>query len=1019
MGDSTMTFGFDLVSLVILGILALCALVQARRGGIRSFISFALVTAAALVAFFGARPIAEMMMEVDISALNIALPSGEVATNLEALIMGFINSQEMVADIVSASPAIESLILQLPVAVVSLILFLVIFILLKPVTVILYGFFKLFVPKRDAYGRKRKKNYFAGLLFCLARTLVAVSVLMVPVVGIYNVLEVTIPELEKTSFAEDESMKEIFDAGKGAVEDYTTSVTYGIMNTVQLKTLYQMGFDKLTEIELQDGSKTPLFTEITKLLPVAGEAMKLAEIDFENLKSEDIGTLANILINLAESDMAADIMADVLKDAANDILNGEGAFGITLSDMDPATADMMRDVFGAFSEADKASVQQDLAVIGGCLEVVKDAGLIEELFTDSGEVNLDGLLDAISEKMDEEDSTFVDDIFAELEKSPRLAPLTGSLTNFAMSQGAAALGIPYNAGAVHDTMISDVNNTLNNNNVAEINMATVHAEIERQAGNSPAVRLPYRVTLLSAGEGNDYQRFMDAFLGLIDAVDNAAPKYEEGIDGDDIVYPILGATYRYNKSEMRWTLVPAGAEVKSSVAAVLAKEIVIAAQAGKVNESDKSFTAEQVTAVIKNVADNSGAAAPIKAVAAKLADKENFVTTKITFKADIAINAANTDTKKLASALNDILVVAKDVLVALPGEGEDSGDSNMINTLLSGDTLKKLGSALDKLNEIEKPSENPEAPKKNISANLLQGVVNTLPDDESSKPLKDTLNQVIEGVKDPNKDVNFEDVLGGVGDASSAILGLLDYIEIEDPTEEDHNNAVEKLSVGLAGIRNMKADALDLLKDSLLSNVKDMIPEDSEDISELLTNLIDKIAEYKKGTSLTPEDLKGDAEALISLYEYIAEDKVGVGSHEVLTTIMNKIESSELMVFVTTDILQELADTLLVSDDADASYLGIVIPKDEIFTAAYIGGTTTGMGDRFVTELFTIVASEAFLTDSKANLALAVEILEFFVEQPGASLADTVNSAKTANLSLAELELTGTVFAGLLTIYAE
>ncbi len=1007
---------FDVVVLVAFGIMALIALFQAPRGGIRSFISLVLVAAAAVFSFLAAQPIARAIMTFDISSFGfVTLADGSVAPSLEAWMMDFLQNTEGVSDIVTASPAIESLIRQLPVAVGSIVIFMVLFLLLKPVTAILYGFFKLFVPKRDAYGRKRKKNFFAGLLFNLARAVVFLSVFLIPITGFYNVAGTTIAELEKTELAEKEDVKPLLEAGNALVKDYTESTTYGILNTVKLNGLYQSAFDKLSEIELQDGTKASFFGELNKLLPIVGDVVKLADVfGSGDLKSEDLTTIANILKDLGENDLVADILADVLKETAATILDGGESMGLSLAAMEePASRDLLADVLGVFLDTTKDATKEDLVILGNCLSIVADAGLIESLLVEGEDVDIGAVLEIISAELENEEGTIVDALFAELEKSPRLAPLTGSLTNFGVATGVGAMGIPYDKDAVHDTMIEDVNTSLNDNNVAEINMQKVHAEIQSQAvaAASLAVRPAYQVTLLSTGAEDDYVRFMAAFLAIIDAVDNAGVEYT----GEDITYTILATTYRYDVKEERWSYISVSEPAKPSVAAILAQEIVMTAQDKKQSENDKSFTVEQVTTVIAAVAVKTESAPEIKAVAEKLADKEKFETKKITFKSDIAINTAQTDPKKLASALNDVLSVAKDIIPNLPGEDEGSDDNNVLTSLLEGETLKKLGSALDKLNEVEKPSENPEEPKKNISANLLQGVIDTLPDDESSKPLKETLNQVVAGVKDPNKDVNFEDVLGGVGDASSALLGFVDYMDIENPSAEDRETAVEKLALGLSGMKGMKPEALDVLKDALLSNISDMMPEDSKELSELFETMIDKIAAYEAPAG---HDFAVDAEALLELYEYISDENAEEnGAHETLTDILGIVRSSDLLEVVTADIMAGLAETLL-SDADDATYLGLEISKADIFSADYIANdTATSMGDRFVVALFTAVKSDDVAGDEGDTIAAFAEIMELFLddELPGATLADAVMSAKTVGKTLPDLS--DTVFAGAAAIY--
>ncbi len=999
---------FDIIILCIMVLLLVFAFIGARRGGIRSGIKFGLAVASALLAFFLAQPIANFIMSLD--AFSFELSSGATAANLNDYIMGLLTAEQSVADIINSSPAIQSLIAQIPVALVSVILFLLAYFVFK----LILGFVYLIVvpivlPKKDEDGNKKKTSYFAGLGFSIARALVTVAVILIPVAGLLGAVTTAYPELKNAEIID----SEVAEIADGYVDGYKSSITYAVANAVNV----DAAFNKLSEIKMTDGTKTSLFVEVNKLLPVAGELMKLTNIDTSNLKSEDIGIIADMMTNLGDSDIAAELLAGIMKDTADAVINrNEVKLGIDLNAMDPATGDLMKDVLGVFIDSNSANMKEDMVVLGGCFEIIADAGLIEAASGENGKLNVNELLNCITEKTEnEEDSTFVENLFAKLSESDRLGKLTGSLTNYGIYQGTTAMGIPYDKKEVHDTMITDLGTTLTDNKVSEIDMAKVYAEIERQA--APAVVMA-RLTNAgvpvlaitgplynSDGEDDDnYQRFMAAFMDIISAVDNAGVEYT----GEIIAYTILTVTYAYNTESESWTL--AGEDEQVSVAAALAQKVLEIASEPK-GEDDAVFTNEDVAEVLAIVVTNTDSEtdAELSNLAGKLADEESFETNKTTFKDNMAIkveNISKEDVKDLASAVVSIVEVAQKVTNTETEGGEASGN---ITNIIDGETLKDIGAALDKIDSIGSIPDN-------FSANLLQGVVDNLGDDESSKPIKDTLTNVIDGVKDPNKNVNFEDMLGGVGDASSAILGLLDYIDAKNKGEEpDRNAAIDKLATGLEGIRGMKEDALTLLKDSLLSNVQDMMPADSKSVSELLTTLIDKIADYEPAEA--DHDFKPDADALIDLYEFLTEEKGEATAYESLSDIITKIETSDLVSFVSTDIIKNFANSIL-DINTQASYLGIVIADDGIFTKDYLdNGMATKKGDRFVVEFFSVLASDEFGTNAKANLEVAKSILDTFVGVSGASFAETVENAAAAGIKLPELS--GTSFAELASIYAE
>ncbi len=1012
---------FDIVILGIIVISVLVAFIQARRGGMRSLVSLGLALFLAILAFVIAQPVANGIMSADITSFGLDLPNGETASSLNAYIVGMITgSSKEAGDIVNSSPALISLIEQIPVAVVSVILFVLLYFILRPIKWILYLVICRFVaPKRDADGNKIKTNYWAGFGICCARMLVTLSVLLVLVVGVFGLLSSVSDIMEnlETEVA-DNNINEDTVTVYDIVDDYESSVTYTVISAVRLDSAYQAAFNGLSTIKLEDGSKTTLFGEVTKLMPTVQEVLKLSEIDSENLTSDDLGIISEMIKNIGKSDLVGEVLSSVIKDTADAVLNkNEERFGIKLDEMDPATKDLVSDLLGSFAESSTEDVKEDIVVLGGCIDVLKDAGIIEAVVGSGEDMDINKVLDCITGKTEDgQDNPLIEKLFEELNKSDRLSKLTGSLTNFGLYQGNAALGIPYDKTEVHSNMVSNVGEALNNSNVSAIDMDKVYKEIVRQAEpqtaaleiglrfSSPIIaRRIARVTAVDDGK-DDYQRFMDALVSIIAAVDNAGIKYEG--DGTTITYTVFSTTYQYNTETESWEL--ASGEVEPTVVAVLAQKIIETAK-----ETDTvEFTDDNVTEVLSTVANDSDVAnvPEVKQVADQLADETKFETENVTFKDNIAIDTSaysKEDSKELASVVTDLVNLAQKVIEAIPeGDGEESGD--VLSSLLDGDTLKEVGAVLDKLNNMD-------ATPDNFSSNILQGVVDQMGDDEASKPIKDTLNSVIDGVKDPDKDVNYEDILGGVGDTSTGILSLLDYVQAKQNGENPDKNAViEKLAKSFESIAEMKLDALNLLKDSLLDNIKDMMPENSKDVSVLLTSLIDKIADFD---SVEGHDYKTDASAVIDLYEYLTGERKDTTSDDIVNDIINILKNSDILAFVSTDILHDFAAALL-EHGGEASYLGMVIHKADIFTADYIAsGTAKSMGDKFVTELFTVMKSDAFVQAPKDNLNIVADILDVFVSANGRSLADCIMNAKKSGVKLPNVA--GTAFAGLEAIYGK
>ncbi len=174
----------NIALLVILGLFVLFGVLYGLgRGAKRSLIRLVTVVGFLLLAFFLTPLTANWLFHLPI---NIAghTPSGWV----DELVLQLQNSNT-VQYLAPVIPYASEFALALALAIINIVLFLVIYILIKPLSWVVYAIIvKFAAPKKDADGNKVKKHAWAGALVGLVQGLVLFFFFMLPFNGLLGVV---------------------------------------------------------------------------------------------------------------------------------------------------------------------------------------------------------------------------------------------------------------------------------------------------------------------------------------------------------------------------------------------------------------------------------------------------------------------------------------------------------------------------------------------------------------------------------------------------------------------------------------------------------------------------------------------------------------------------------------------------------------------------------------------------------------------------------------------------------------
>ena len=155
------------------------------RGFNKSLVRILLVVAMLVLTFFIVPKITQAAMTLDISSLGITI-GGNTATSVGDIVVSLLNQIPQVADI-AGTDAYATIINVVPQMILNVVLFIVVFIALRLVSMIIYWIISgICFNKKKTEGKN--KHRLLGSLVGVVQNFLIFLVILVPVVGAINIL---------------------------------------------------------------------------------------------------------------------------------------------------------------------------------------------------------------------------------------------------------------------------------------------------------------------------------------------------------------------------------------------------------------------------------------------------------------------------------------------------------------------------------------------------------------------------------------------------------------------------------------------------------------------------------------------------------------------------------------------------------------------------------------------------------------------------------------------------------------
>lgn len=328
-----------MINLILLGIILLFVLtgfvVGLVRGLKKSAFRTAWIIVGVFLALFVAKPVTQLILNINISGLNIVVDDihfNSVQQGLTALIQNMIG-----ADTINSIPSLNKLLEVLPVMIVSPFAFTLVFWSFK---ILLLPFWQicahlLFKKQENSIVRKHSLlggvcGIFIGLIVCGATLVPAFGVLNIlsqmDEIKLENQTNITALQNEESQNNSQSLLDQFFGEGAEYVRQINSSPVQMVYTLTAIKPIAEAEVAFLTSAKINN-TNISLSEEIYSTASIAKSLIEVKDINLNNLTQQDLQTLINASNNvvdiLSDMNLVKAVGSDFISYIANQMLNNK------------------------------------------------------------------------------------------------------------------------------------------------------------------------------------------------------------------------------------------------------------------------------------------------------------------------------------------------------------------------------------------------------------------------------------------------------------------------------------------------------------------------------------------------------------------------------------------------------------------------------------------------------------------------------------------------------------------------
>lgn len=416
------------ISIVVIGFVALGAFLAFRRGFLRASLRLATLLLTIAIALLGAIFLKDVIGGLFESLVDSILGTGS-------------------ASIIESSPTLTDLIKGFPGALVGPFVFFVLFILLNIVAVIVYNIIKHIPIFKITIGNKILDRTLAAVIGAVTMVLL-ISCFIIPFAGYVGVIDDVLTTVEQTELDE-KSAQEIADIHQNYVAPIADNVAFTTSNFL----LGDLVFENLVSCEVK-GETVNLVNEIAYLTQTYTTLSPLLEVnfDFTAFDHEQAEALRKFANDFDNSVLVPNILCEILPEAAQKWNNGEEFEGIAspVSSSPENLQPLMNTTVSIMETTTRDTLKGDLVTLCELLATMAENGTLASLENASSQDILKTLADP----------GVVSGLIDILYQNERTRVLVADLSNIGFNAIGDSLNIPATDEEVRALLTTDLNEAI-------------------------------------------------------------------------------------------------------------------------------------------------------------------------------------------------------------------------------------------------------------------------------------------------------------------------------------------------------------------------------------------------------------------------------------------------------------------------------------------------------------------------------------------------------------------------------
>lgn len=334
-----------IITIIFLSLIFIGMALGMLRGFTKSWIRLIIIVASAVISYFVAGAIGGAIAKINIASMGVVI-AGETATTVSKAVELALKSVSIIGELVQSSPTIASVITVLPIAIINLVMFDIIFFLINFLSWIIYLIVFAIVGKKRN-GEEKPKRKLLGMLMSVIQSVFVFVVIFVPIMGLTYFVKEQIDyaknyngELEQSSieqtasadayrnemiaFAEEQVQNPENSSAVGSTEQVKGYVT-DLSDVWVFKTLKVFGYDKLsmalsnnlTKFEVNN-VKTGLFDEFENVVKISVRVDRLFgnNRQMSSWTENDVKLLSEVVNKFFDSPIFGDITTELVNAGA-------------------------------------------------------------------------------------------------------------------------------------------------------------------------------------------------------------------------------------------------------------------------------------------------------------------------------------------------------------------------------------------------------------------------------------------------------------------------------------------------------------------------------------------------------------------------------------------------------------------------------------------------------------------------------------------------------------------------------